>query len=225
MLPDNFWRQEDLKLYSETERMIIMLFIRGAVDAADDLKGTGVADLFNWDVINLDAVRYLQTVHKDIVHQINETTQEVVNPLISDWLKSGEPLPKLIKSIEEAGFPKYRANMIGVTEVTRAVSAGKLDAWGSTGYITTKRWTTARDERVCPICGALHGKIVSIDANFSLTAADAKSEEDLLLRYLERAGGELTYMMPPAHPNCRCDIRPVVDVAAFEDRPLVNYDE
>lgn len=224
MLPTNFWRDEDTRLYSDTERLLIQLFVWGAVDGIDDLKGSGLELLFNWDTINISAIRWLRSVHMDIVHQINETTQKIVYPLIEDWLKSGEPLPNLLKTIEEAGFPEHRARMIGVTEVTRSVSAGKMAAWQSTGYITGKRWVTAKDERVCPICSALNGKIVDLNGNFSLSPDDARSEDDLLLKYLEKSGGELTYMMPPAHVNCRCDLKPFVDIEAYADTPVVNRD-
>ena len=219
-----FWDQEDLRLYTDTERIIIQLFLRGVFDAETDLKSSGAGQLIDWDTVSMDAIRYLQTVHKDIVHMINETTQQRVYPLIEDWMRSGEPLPKLIKSIEEAGIPKHRARRIGVTEVTRAFNSGKLKAWQSTGYITTKQWATAKDERVCPVCRALDGKISGIDANFYLTGEDARGDEDPLLKLLSKGGGELTYMTPPAHPNCRCGLRPIVDLDVIRNTPVVNLD-
>ena len=46
-------------------------------------------------------------------------------------------------------------------------------------------WITSVDERVCPICGPLHGVVVPLTAQFD--------------------GG---FDGPPAHPRCRCDIAP-----------------
>lgn len=50
--------------------------------------------------------------------------------------------------------------------------------------VMVKRWLTARNERVCPICGAVHGEIVPMDGTFTI-------------------GKDL----PPAHPNCQCKIQ------------------
>jgi len=46
-------------------------------------------------------------------------------------------------------FGRQRARRVAVTEVTRVYAAGNEEAWRATGYVTGKRWMTARDERVC----------------------------------------------------------------------------
>ena len=226
-----FWGKEDLRLYTATERIILQLFMRGGFDGEMDLKPSGADSLVDWDVLNMDAIRYLQSVHKDIIHMINETTQKTVYPLIEDWMRSGEPLPKLIKTLRgvkgEGGsyiFSKNRAKRIGVTEVTRAFNSGKLKAWQSTNYVTAKQWTTARDDRVCPICSKLDGKIVATSINFSLGPDDLKGEDDPLAKLLKKSGGGLTYMMPPAHTNCRCGLRPIVDIDVIRNEEIVNLD-
>jgi len=50
-----------------------------------------------------------------------------------------------------------------------------------------KLWITAKDERVCPVCGPLHGKKVGINERF-------RTKE-----------GE--FWTPGLHPNCRCVVR------------------
>ena len=50
-----------------------------------------------------------------------------------------------------------------------------------------KMWVTAKDERVCPVCGPLHGKKVGINE-----------------RFMTKEGAFYT---PGLHPNCRCVIR------------------
>ncbi len=92
---------------------------------------------------------------------------------------------------------RYRAQNIARTELAFAYNAG---AYGATkdaqekGYIgeCVKVWVTADDERTCPICGALDGRKVPMDAPFS--------------------NGKL---LPPAHPSCRCAV-------AFEEVPNTN---
>jgi SPP1 gp7 family putative phage head morphogenesis protein len=224
MFPPNFWIEESEKFYRDTENIILALFMRGAILGEDALKPSGVNTLMDWDIVNVRALQYLQTVNKDIFKYINETTQKQVNPIIMEWLRAGESMPKLIKRLMDVAYPKHRAEMIAVTEVTRAVSAGNLTAWQSTSYVTGKQWTTAKDERVCPICGKLDGKISDIEVDFVLDMSDTTGEDDPLAKFHQKHGGQMTTMTPPAHPRCRCSMRPIVDAEAFRDRPLVNYD-
>lgn len=50
-----------------------------------------------------------------------------------------------------------------------------------------KLWITAKDERVCPVCGPLHGQKVLVGEQF-------RSKEGL-------------FWTPGLHPNCRCVVR------------------
>lgn len=83
---------------------------------------------------------------------------------------------------------RYRAQSIARTELAFGYNAG---AYGATkdaqaqGYIgeCKKKWLTAYDERVCPICSAMDEETVDMDAPFS--------------------NGKL---LPPGHPQCRCAV-------------------
>lgn len=75
-----------------------------------------------------------------------------------------------------------RAEAIAITETTRAISIGEELAAivaKSQGVLLEAYWETAQDERVCPVCGALHGlaEMFWVD---------------------EYPNG------PPAHVRCRC---------------------
>lgn len=59
---------------------------------------------------------------------------------------------------------------------------------GAISEVAEKVWLTARDERVCPECGPMHGKRVSVTARFKMPS------------------GGLLYV-PGAHPRCRCEAR------------------
>jgi hypothetical protein len=50
-----------------------------------------------------------------------------------------------------------------------------------------KMWITAKDERVCPVCGPLHGKKVRLNERF--------------------VTGQGEFWTPGLHPNCRCVVR------------------
>lgn len=88
-----------------------------------------------------------------------------------------------------ARMHRRRAGTIAQTEIAFAYNHG-MDAtvreYAAEGLlpIMVKRWLTARNERVCRVCGTIHGEIVSMDGMFSI-------------------GKDL----PPAHPNCQCKVQ------------------
>lgn len=93
------------------------------------------------------------------------------------------------KRAQVLGFDyiRQRAKSIAITETTEAISQGRQAVWEQLedqGYVdpvvATKEWITARDERVCPICGPLDGLAISVRDSFD------------------------TVGNPPAHVNCRC---------------------
>lgn len=90
----------------------------------------------------------------------------------------------------EGAFPPERAEAIGTTEVTGAASAGAqtareilADDLRRRGLQVLYHWYTSLDDRVCPVCRPLHNR----------------PETDWLEDYP---------LGPPAHPNCRCEVRP-----------------
>jgi len=66
-------------------------------------------------------------------------------------------------------------------------------------------WLATGDERTCEFCDALDGKVMSLGDNF-LDKGDTMTGRD---------GGQMTadyehIQYPPAHPDCRCTIIPVI---------------
>jgi len=90
-------------------------------------------------------------------------------------------------------FLKHRSEAIARTETIRASNAGQHELWQQSiddglidPRIVQRRWITARDERVCPICGPLHGTIVAFGEEF--TSLQSVAEH------------------PPIHVMCRCGL-------------------
>lgn len=93
---------------------------------------------------------------------------------------------------------RYRAFMIARTELAFAYNQGAYQGTKQAqeeGFLPpdmVKVWATARDERVCDVCGGLNGVRVGIDYDFPF---DTKLTASMVRR------------MPPAHPNCRCAVK------------------
>lgn len=152
----------------------------------------------DWELVNTDAAAWALNYVAELVTGINETTKLRIQKEIASFVGSGEPLLSGLISRLSPMFGRNRAEMIAATEVTRAYSHGNVLAWQNSGVIQGKQWQTAKDEIVCPICGAVQGQIVAIDGEFD-TPAGKVSE-------------------PPAHPRCRCWVVPVV----MNDEQLAN---
>jgi len=80
-----------------------------------------------------------------------------------------------------------RAIILARTEIIRAHHLAMVQEyrnWGLEGVKVLAEWATADDDRVCPICAALEGKIFTLD------------EVEPLI---------------PRHPQCRCVILPYIE--------------
>jgi len=87
----------------------------------------------------------------------------------------------------------YRTQMIARTEILRASNLGSMAVFEANRDILNGwEWLATEDERTCPICGELDGKVFSFD--------DRKQPP------------------PPAHVQCRCTTLPVLIDKDLQDR-------
>lgn len=88
-----------------------------------------------------------------------------------------------------------RAMVIARTETLAAANQGQLGLWQQMAHQgmldpgrTQRKWVTARDDRVCPICRPLNGQTIGFSGVFSTVHRNSL----------------LTSETPPIHPSCRC---------------------
>ncbi len=201
-----FWRLFDSRLQAVTDDAYLAAFHSGA-RAGVALMGGAAQTLVDWDVINDAATAFLANNRLSTAAMTEITRRRVVSEFI-EWQRSGKPLKNLISRLQP-WFGKLRAKRIAVTETTRAYAYGNLTAWQSSGLVSAKRWYTARDERVCPLCGPMHGQIVMLDQNFRII------EEALPPKM---RGKYAPVYAPPLHTNCRCWLQPVTDKALLDQQ-------
>jgi SPP1 gp7 family putative phage head morphogenesis protein len=186
------WPEEDDELFDE-----LYPALREAALAAAKTAMTGLVDDYgvgvDWALVNQRVVEWAKKYVGGLVRGINEVTRDFLRSAVSDWVSSGKPLEDLVAEIEPM-FGSVRAELIATTEVTKAFAEGNLATWRESGVVSGKRWMTAEDELVCPICSPLDGMVVELDENGFTT---------------EEGGVGLT--APPAHPNCRCYLQPFVE--------------
>lgn len=135
---------------------------------------------------------FVQTVLDHLAKRIvnvADTTRDEVRRLVglqadNGW--SAEELAREIRQLAETRS-KTRAILIARTETASAYSAGSIAAYKASGVVGSVEWLTADDE-VCPICEGLNGTRADLGHAF--------------------AGG---VAHPPAHPDCRCTVLPIVE--------------
>lgn len=226
-----FWANERKLLGQHVDDLLMRIIIAGATSGVE-LLPPNIAVLVDWDVFNRDAVSWLRRYLGDSTtrppfvgdagwnwaQNLTDTTRRNVMEEIDRWIQEGEPLPVLEKRLARLPtFGSLRARQVAVTEVTRVYASGNLMAWQSSGMVGAKRWRTAVDERVCPICGPMHDTIVEIDAEWQFTQEmrDKNPALDRALKGLKQTA----FTAPPAHVLCRCHLIPVV-LEAYEPGEL-----
>ena len=226
MLPSfEFWTKEQRLLWKAMTPFFIALIHAGG-EAGVGLLPESIRILMNWDVFNQDAIAYLREYRLAWVEGISETTRTQSVEAISEWIASGESKPVLDTRLTQILGPA-RAKRIATTEVTRMYAKGNKLAWQSTGFVTEQKWQTAQDERVCPICGPLHDRTVSIEEAFFNSPEDIANSPQMkeLVKDPDKRMARAASIIrssgafiegPPAHPSCRCWLLPVVSEEGLE---------
>lgn len=126
-------------------------------------------------------------------------TKQHSNAVMKYYLKLREKgvTPKRAKDMalrDAARRHRSRAYDVARTELATAYNTGADEAVRAAqakGYLgeMDKIWSTADDERVCPTCGALDGKRITMDEEFEGISRSWSTRRH-----------------PPAHPGCRCGV-------------------
>lgn len=191
VLPPDFWEEERRRLLA-----IILPRLEAAAIAGAALSREKFPRLvFDPDLHNRQAAEWARQHTDDLLSQLGTTSERLVGDALAEWVEtSGATVGELKAKIREGlRVNAARADVIAVTETTRAYAEGEKAAYLADG-IRRWRWQTNNDELVCKRgCRELNGKIVEIGQPFTK----------------DRKGKDVTE--PPLHPNCRCWVAPVVE--------------
>ncbi len=139
--------------------------------------------------VNARAVVYAKERSAELVTQLSDSTRDLLRSDIVAALEDRESTVDFSKILSENyGFSEARAKTIARTEMAYADVQGNLIGWKESGVVVSKQWLTSSTEG-CDICEPLNEVIVGIDDDFPGDAGDG----------------------PPIHPNCECDIVPIVN--------------
>lgn len=118
---------------------------------------------------------------------ISESTRDMIQSDVARAIEEGMSNDDLAALLEENySFSPERAEMIARTETAFADVAGNMAGYRESGVVESKRWIVGGD--CCDLCQEMDGVVVGLDEDFPNGGGDG----------------------PPLHPNCRCDVSPVV---------------
>lgn len=195
--PAVFWENEKRQLLAVLLPFLSQAAQRGVQSAA---RKAGIA--LSLELANAAAAEWARRYTDELLAQLGTTSERLVGEALSEWIgQQGSTMGDLVELLK----PRFadnaaRADLIAVTEVTRAYANGEKSTYLANG-ITRWRWNTNRDELVCKYCGAVNGKVVQIGDLFGWFRGKKITE-------------------PPYHPGCRCWTSPVVGKRESQERGL-----
>ena len=118
---------------------------------------------------------------------------------VDNWLSTSEVKEVLLDVFKD--LKTTRLDKIIRTESIRYWTFAEQEAREQSWVVKYKQRWTALDERTCESCGKLHGKKIPLNEEFFKKWSRFQG---LKLDYEDIIGS-------PLHPNCRCDMIPVVE--------------
>ena len=182
-VPQEFWDKAGEELAA-----VVVPFSEGVYLEAAQRMLESVPIGISWDLVNEGAASWARDYGGRLVKDISTTTRRRVGNAVGDFYSQGQTMGDLTGRLGTIYSPQ-RAEMIAVTEVTRAAAEGErafADEVAKEGIILVEIWQTSNDDLVCDICRPRNG------------IEEYKGSGDA---YWDRSSG------PPAHPRCRCGVR------------------
>ena len=171
-LPPEMWQTHQDNLTNIMGQDMARLAITQAGDMLDEYTYLGA----DWGLVNERAAAWARTYTNDLVYGIRRTSERVAGQLIGDYFEQGMTQEQLRARLLSSFGPR-RAEMIAITEVTRAAAEGERvieQELARQGITATPIWQTSNDDMVCPVCRPRHNRPIINDQR------------------------------PPAHQRCRC---------------------
>ncbi len=125
---------------------------------------------------------WAQTRALEVFNLVMAASLRKARQSIEEYKRGGLSREWLKDELRKAASPE-RALLIAENESIAVITQAAYIVYANTKLVQYVKWVTMRDERVCPRCGPLHGKVYPLGGNPAI----------------------------PVHVRCRCQILPMVD--------------
>lgn len=151
-------------------------------------------------------VNYFQDTLALFITGITETTREQLKVILTEGFDSEEGITQLRNRVKKVmkNATTDRANMIARTEAIRSTNLAAHEAYRQSGVVEARQWLSERDDRTCPFCEEMDGKILALEEDFF------KKGDQLVVDGSTMKFEVDNVTFPPLHPLCRCTDIPVV---------------
>jgi HK97 family phage portal protein len=165
-----------------------------------------VGSSISFDETNPRVAEFAKSYAQSFAKEASRASLLRVRSVISRGLEQGIGAQAIAKELEkDYAFSPERATVVARTESARGFVEGERLGWRESGVVRGKQWLLAPG--ACPFCAATAAKstkVYNLDepfwANGDTIAAGGKS---FTVKYGDVLGA-------PLHPNCRCDMVPVL---------------
>jgi hypothetical protein len=186
-LDDEFWSQEDELLLQVVYPVVVETVRQEARTEMERLEAEYDIAI-GFDEIDRTVIDWAKRYSYELVKGINQTSRQYIADVMQEFLQQGKPLENIADALDPLYGP-VRAEMIAITETTRAFAEADMATWRSSGFVTGKSWAAVASD-ACDLCLENQAAgVIGIDEAFP-------SGDD----------------NPPGHPRCRCYPKPHIEV-------------
>jgi len=172
----------------------LVALITRHLTALSESVGGAALDAINADVVfdslSPAIVKYIDGVGLNLVKVFDENLTAMFKEALVAGTEAGETIPELIRRLEaeavEYQTKRWQIERLVRTETADAATHAEVEAYKQSGFVKEKEWLTDADP--CPFCAAMSGQRAKLDDDFP---GDGYG--------------------PPKHPNCTCDIIPILE--------------
>ena len=199
-------RQMAAKLSEEAKKILVYILAKEGQHFLDELD----IDV-SFDVLNPNVTKWLKGYVPKLSKALEEVNIEELKKQLIEGLEAGEGIQKLSMRLRHTfeNWDKVRAVRIAQTETIRASNRANLFAMRQSKVVKKKVWMTLLDNRTCPLCESLEGKVLELEENYF----NRGDEREIIVD-----GETHKYKFdfescptPPAHVSCRCSISPWIE--------------
>lgn len=214
-------------LHSKIEKPVEQIFNIGgkkglgkladAPGGAEAIEALGIS----WDANNEERSKFLDSYTVRLSERITKEQRNQLKEAIRSSIDEGESTREATDRVFEALNldEKWKAERIARTESARTYSQGELTSWKEAG-VEGKQWILAAGS--CPICDEIakkYEKAISLQDNFFDKGHSVDTAEGKFTFDYEDIDS------PPAHPQCRCTVVPVVSMPKGKSIDATNTTE
>jgi len=193
---DEWWDEQEAAL-----RAILLRHMGRGASGGGRIFQAAVGVSIDPAAFNKQASKWVQSEYTKLSKTISDGVSDELRKQLQEFITT--PGTTVGDVMERLGLETSHAEMIAITEITRAYAEGQRIAGEELqkdypDLTVREYWFTNNDEIVCEICRPLNGTSVLLQENFTVQDKDGNTIAEI--------------PRPPAHPRCRCWSQTELDV-------------